>query len=454
MMFTLKSVSRREFIRRSSAAGFGYWLNGKWVELEAAPALPRPAGAADRVGVGFIGVGIRGHILMEGVKATGQANLVAACDCYQGHLERAKERTEGRIETCFAQYRMILERKDVDAVVVATPDHWHTPIVLDALEAGKDVYIEKPMTHTVDEGPKVIGAARRLKRVVQVGSQGRSSPLQKKAREVVASGQLGQVTKVVASYNRNSSTGAWNYPIPPDLKNGVNFNWEAWLGPAPRAPFDPERVFRYRKYWDYSGGISTDLFVHLITSIHFIMDARLPRSVMAAGDILRWKDGREVPDTLDAVLEYDGFQVNMGSTFNSEGGGAEQGMQFLGTEGSLVLRGSSLSVEPENRREGYGYAIDSWPKSLQERFWNEDDHRGEARPGLRREGSVVYRAGERDESVVLHLAEFFACVRSRKECSENPEIGHYAAAAGHMVNISCRSGQKVFWDSARGTVKT
>jgi predicted dehydrogenase len=183
--------------------------------------------------------------------------------------------------------------------------------------------------------------------------------LQKKAHEMIASGRLGQVTKVVASYNRNSSTGAWKYPIPPELRDGVNFNWKEWRGSAPERPFDGgERVFRYRKYWDYSGGIATDLFVHLITSIRYIMDVKMPKSVAAMGGILRWKDGREVPDTLDAMFEYDGFCINMGSSFNNASGPGEA-IQFLATEGSLVLGQTALSLMPERRHEGYQYAIES-----------------------------------------------------------------------------------------------
>jgi len=449
----MSSYSRRDFMRRSAigAASLGLVLNGKWVPVEASP-LPKPAGPNDRVNVAFIGFGIRGNILMEAVKQTGQANLVAVSDCYQGHLERAKERTDGKIETSFAQYRAVLDRKDIDAVVVAPPDHWHLPMVLDALAAGKDVYIEKPMTQRIEDGPKMIAAAGRLNRIVQAGSQGRSSALQKKAREIVASGQLGKVTKIVASYNRNSSTGAWNYPIPPDLKNGVNFNWEEWLGNAPKRTFDAERVFRYRKYWDYSGGISTDLFVHLITSIHFIMDATMPSSVVSSGGILYRKDGREVPDTLDALFEYpEGFNVNMGSTFNNAST-PEQGMMFLGTKGSLTLLGSSFSVAAENPREGYSYSIDSWPKSLQEAFMNAGNRREEANPPIRLEGTVNYR-DQGPDSTVLHLLEFLDCVRSRKECSENAVVGHHAAAAGHMVNLSYRSGKKLLWDAATGTAK-
>ena len=449
----MSSFSRREFMRRSSlgAAGLGLLLNGRWVPLEATP-LPPPASPNDRVNVGFIGFGIRGNILLEAVKQTGQANLVAVSDCYQGHLTRAKERTEGKIETNLAQYKALLERKDIDAVLLAPPDHWHLQMVVDALSAGKDVYIEKPMTYRIEDGPKMIEAAQGNNRVVQVGSQGRSSALQKKAREIVASGELGKVTKIVASYNRNSSTGAWNYPIPPDLKNDVNFNWQEWLGSAPKHAFDPERVFRYRKYWDYSGGISTDLFVHLITSIHFIMDAKMPSRVVAEGGILNRKDGREVPDTLDALFEYpEEFNVNMGSTFNNAST-PEQGMMFLGTKGSLTLLGNSFSVAAENPREGYSYSIDSWPKSLQEEFLNMDNHREEANPPIRLEGTVTYKDQGAD-ATLLHMLEFLDCVRSCKECSENAEVGHRAAAAGHMVNLSYLSCKRMVWDAAIGTAR-
>jgi predicted dehydrogenase len=449
----MSSFSRREFMRRSTvgAASLGLLLNGKWVPIEAAP-LPPPASPNDRVNVAFIGFGIRGNILLETVKRTGQANLVAVSDCYQGHLARAKERTDGKIETNYAQYKALLDRKDIDAVILAPPDHHHLPMVLNALSAGKDVYIEKPMTHRVEDGPKMISAVQRYNRVLQAGSQGRSSYLQKKAHEIVASGQLGKVSKVIASYNRNSSNGAWNYPIPPDIKEGVNFNWQEWLGNAPKRAYDAERAFRYRKFWDYSGGITTDLFVHLLTSIHFIMDAKVPSSVMAAGGILVRNDGREVPDTLDALFVYpEGFNVNMGSTFNNEST-PDQGMTFLGTKGSLTLLGNSFSVAAENPREGYGYAIDSWPKNLQEEFMNMGNHRTEATPPIVEQGAVIYKEQGTD-SVLLHMLEFLDCVRSRKECSENAVVGHHAAGAGHMVNLSYRSGKRMVWDPAADTAR-
>ena len=454
----MSSYTRRDFIRRSAvgAAGLGLFLNGKSVPLEASPTIPQPARPADRVNVGFIGTGIRGNYLMEATKKTGQANLVAACDCYQGFLERAKERTDGKIDTIFAQYKKLLDRKDIDAVIIATPDHWHVPMVLDALAAGKDVYIEKPMTHTMEEGPKVIEAAKRSDRVLQVGSQWISGPQHLKAKEIVASGKLGQITKIVVAYNRNSSSGAWNYPIPPDLKEGVNFNWEEWLGRAPKRPFDPERAFRFRKYWDYSGGIATDLFVHLINSIHFIMGANMPASVTAIGGIMRWKDGREVPDSLDALFEYpEGFHVYMGCTMNNSGGQG-QGFQLLGTEGTLNMAlGGNMTFLAEEHREAF--PLDHFPLRLQEELMSVGNRRLERDPSLRPkrtyEAAITYN-NEGPDSVVLHLVNFFECVRSRERTIEDAEVGHRAAAAGHMVNLAYRSGKKVYWDASTGTVKS
>jgi len=447
----MSKSTRREFMLHSatSAAGFGLLLNGDWISYASSP-LPKPAGPNDRVNLGFIGFGIRGNILLEAARETGQANFVEVCDCYQGHLERAKERTDGKIDINFAQYKRLLDRKEIDAVVIATPDHWHMPMVLDALSAGKDVYIEKPMTHRIEDGPKMIAAARRSQRIVQAGSQWVSGDQHKKAREIVLSGKLGKVTKITASYNRNSSTGSWNYPIPPDLQDGVNFNWTEWLGPAPKVAYNPEHVFRYRKYWDYSGGISTDLFVHLITSINFIMSVDMPKSVVSSGGILFRHDGREVPDTLDALLDYGDFHVNMAATFNSAST-ASQGIQFLGTDGSLsVLLGGTMTELAEYKAESYGYSIDSWPKAMQEAFLNQGNHRQES------EGTGVKPAPEniafedKPDATVLHLANFFDAVRTRQPSYETAEVGHHAAAAGHMVNLSCRRGKKMLWDSATG----
>lgn len=448
----MSKSTRRQFIidTATQATGLGLVLNGRAINFPPMP-LPKPASPNDRVNLGFIGFGIRGNILLEAAKETQQANLVEVCDCYQGHLERAKERTEGKIATNFANYEKLLDRKDIDAVVVATPDHWHQRIVLDALSAGKDVYIEKPMTYRIEDGPAIIQAAQEHKRIVQAGSQWVSSEQHKKAREIRTSGKIGKVTKVTASYNRNSSTGSWNYPIPSDLREGVNFNWEKWLGPAPNVAFNPERVFRYRKFWDYSGGIATDLFVHLITSIHFIMGVDMPTSVVATGGILYRHDGRDVPDTLDALFDYGSFCVNMGGTFNSAST-AGQGIQFLGTEGSLsILLGAGMVQQAEYKSESYEYSIDSWPKAMQEAFLNQDNHRAESQGTRSKPAPENLEFANKPDATVLHFANFLDAVRTRQPSYETAQVGHHAAAVGHMVNLSYRSGKRMVWNARKGS---
>jgi predicted dehydrogenase len=219
---------------------------------------------------------------------------------------------------------------------------------LDALAAGKDVYIEKPMTYSIDEGIEIAAAVKKTSRIYQVGSQGMSSATERKARELVQSGALGQVTLIRARYNRNTAGGAWIYPIPPDA-SPETVNWERFLGPAPKHPYSLERFFRWRCYWDYSGGIATDLFVHLVTSIHFIMGAKMPSSVMASGQLYRWKESRDVPDTLNAILVYpEGFGERLHLQQPVE---AESGFEILGTRERSRFAGVS-GFHPRERERG------------------------------------------------------------------------------------------------------
>ena len=251
----------------------------------------------------------------------------------------------------------MLDDRNVDAVFIVTPDHWHKTMALAALDAGKDVYLEKPMTYTADEGKAIIEAVDRSKRMLQVGSQGPSTALDRTARDIVKSGRLGQITLVRAAFNRNTAGGAWLYPIPPDASERT-VNWAQFLGPAPKRPFSLERFFRWRCYWDYSGGLATDLFVHLATSIHYVLDVQGPSQVVASGSTHRWKDTHEVPDTIDAILTYpQGFTVTLGCTLNSTGG--EEGVHIHGTKGTLHLLGNELrfSAESAGRQQPLGGAL-------------------------------------------------------------------------------------------------
>jgi len=279
--------------------------------------------------VGVIGAGARSHELMAALMQHQGAEIVAVVDAYRGRLERALDRVQGRAKA-YKTYQDILAQKSIDAVLVVTPDHWHRKLVLEAIAAGKDVYCEKPLTYRTSDGLEIIQAARAAKRIVQVGSQGMSSQTQRKAKEMIRAGKLGKVTIIRAAYNRNTASGAWIYPIPPDA-SPQTVDWEMFLGPAPKRPFSLERFFRWRCYEDYSGGIATDLSVRLCTTIHFLMDAKAPAKAMALGQLYRWKESRDagIPDTLNAILEYpEGFVVNLSSTFNNQTS-AEGSFQIL-----------------------------------------------------------------------------------------------------------------------------
>jgi predicted dehydrogenase len=327
-------------------------------------------------------------------------------------------------------------------------------MVVEAVRAGKDVYCEKPLTFRTSEGPEIVRAAAETGRIVQVGSQGVSTALQSKAREIIRSGRLGKITLIRASFNRNTPSGAWIYPIPPDA-SPETVNWEMFLGSAPKRPFSLERFFRWRCYFDYSGGISTDLFVHLCTTIHYIMDAKVPSRAAAIGQLYRWKETREVPDTINGVLEYpEGFAVSLSGTFNSEAS-AEAGFQILGTEGSLMI-GDTLTFRPENVHDDNGWIVDSWPLALEQAYFRDPKVRAEerpqdGRPKIEGTGETYREVGI--ESTITHMEHFVDSIRTRKPYWEDASAGHHAAACAHMINIAAKSKRVVEWDFARDDVK-
>lgn len=439
-------MNRRDFMTSSLVIGVGAAVARSGFAQQPPP--------SDRMTVGLIGSGARGQELLQAVAQVPGVEMVAVCDAYTGRLDRARARTAGRA-TAHDDYRQILDNKEIDAVIVATPDHWHLRMVVDALNAGKDVYVEKPLTFAVDEGRKIADAVRRTGRLLQVGSQGMSSATVAKARELIKAGKLGQVTMVRASYNRNSPGGAWIYPIPPDA-NERTVNWEAFLGPAPKRPFSLERFFRWRCYWDYSGGIPTDLFVHLATTIHHVMDAKMPRHVFATGELYRWKESREVSDTVNAVLVYpEGFTANLSSTFNNQSS-SESGVEILGTEGSIAFRGGTLTYSPENVYDDNRWVVASWSEALEQAYYNDPKVQARETPDtwtpVMKENREVWNEWGQDATLV-HLARFFEAVRNRTSPAEDAMVGHRAAAVAHLVNQSIREKRPIEWDFERETAR-
>jgi predicted dehydrogenase len=423
--------------------------------LTTAAALASTAQAApnERITVGVIGCGARAHELMEAIQQNPGTEIVGVVDAYKGRIERAIDRTKGRAKS-YASHHDLLANRSIDAVVVATPDHWHKPIILDALAAGKDVYSEKPLTYKASDGREIIQAAQAGGRIVQVGSQGVSSQSQRTAKEMIRAGKLGRVTMIRAAYNRNTASGAWIYPIPPDA-SPKTVDWDMFLGPAPKRPFSLERFFRWRCFEDYSGGIATDLFVHLCTTIHFLMDATMPARVVAMGELYRWKEQREVPDTLNAVLEYpEGFTVNLSCTFNNQSAG-EGAFQFHGTEGTISLGFGTLSYSPENVIEDNNWIVESWPKALEEAYYRDPKViETEIAPARNRKKveTQAFKDG-RSDSTIEHFGHFFDSVRSRKAYWEDAVAGHHAAACAHLINLSAKQKKMTEWDFERDDIR-
>jgi predicted dehydrogenase len=403
------------------------------------PAL-KAAGPNDQIALGFIGVGIRGSGHITTFKSVPGARLVMAADCYDGHLAGAKEAADGKIETT-RDYHALLARKDIDAVVIATPDHWHLRMVLDALAAGKHVYIEKPMTWAIPEGKIIIDAVKKSGKLLQVGSQNKTSTLTAKSREVVKSGILGKINSVRLATFRNSPGGAWVYPIPLDA-SPETIDWTRWLGTAPKRAFDPKRFFRWRCWWEYSGGVATDLWVHELTTIHEIMNVKGPRSAVAQGGIFRFDDGRTCPDLLIGLFDYPGFTLEITANLGNTAGGV--GMAILGSEGALTQGrgGVQVTFEPATSTvESYG--LNGWTKENREKYM----------------ASVGFGGGKREQLPPTNPAQTFAVqrgfgheelfIKSLREGTpsvETAEEGHHAAGAAHLGNMAYRKKRLMRWD--------
>jgi predicted dehydrogenase len=436
--------SRRSFLTHSAAAG-AVAASAPWATLAA---RPRAGGANDAVGVGVIGAGIRGEILVRATQAVGGTRIVDVCDLYDGHLDKARELTGGaaRVQK---DYQRVLENRDVDAVLIVTPDHWHSQMALEAMAAGKDVFIEKPMTHRWEEGPAIIEAAARHDRIAQVGSQYESMPANARAIELIRSGALGQVTMISGHIHRNTAAGAWYYPIPPDA-SPATVDWRRFVGPAPWHEFDPARFFQWRLFWDYSGGLPTDLFVHLITATHTLMDVRMPSRVVGIGGIYRWK-GREVPDQMSAIVEYDeGFTLTLSATANNAH--SLPLLRIMGTEGTLEYFGNRLVLHREPVIENYTYATNRWTDELKRSYAERHDldpatMRPRATAALTKPAPEAIETPGPD-STEEHLRRFYDSVRTRRQPTQDARMGHQCATVGHMVNLSHRQQAEARWDTA------
>ena len=347
-------------------------------------------------------------------------------------------------------YREVLARKDIDAVIIATPDLWHAQITIDALGAGKDVYCEKPMVQKVEQGQQVIDAQTSTGRILQIGSQYASSLVFEKARDLLEQGAIGQLNMVEAWLDRNTAIGAWEYSIPPDA-SPETVDWDRYLGDiAPKRPFDAKRLFRWRNYRDYGTGVAGDLFVHLLTGLHFATGQKGPNRVYATGGLRYWKDGRDVPDTMLALLDYPGFNLALRVNFKSGGSVEDFGFRFVGSEGTMKTSMSGLTLSKVPRETEPGYTIGTFSKAMQAKFLEE--YRKEYPPqrpsadAMRADKVETYEPPHGHNAHLEHHRNFYKAVRSRKPFFEDAIFGFRAAGPALLTNVSLWENRICHWD--------
>ena len=382
----MTTTNRRRFIGAAVASAASY---------------SRVLGANDRIRVAGIGTGGRGEYLLGNVAQLPDTEIVAVCDVYEPHRQRVKSRLAANAQE-YLDHRQVLDRKDVDAVVIGTPDHWHVPITIDAVRAAKDVYVEKPVTHTPAEGEPLIAAVKESKRVVQTGTQQRSWAHYMHAKELIAGGGLGQVTLIRTYWYQNHIANQDAANVDP-----TKLDWKRFLGSASDRPFDADQYAHWRWYWDFGGGAMTDLFIHWVDVAQWFMDDDQPLRATATG-VKALLQQRQTPDTMSAVLAYKKSIVEFDSTLLGyiEGGG----MMIRGTKGAMRLHRSGFETYNEIPRYAEGFNMPP----------------------------VVVKEISPHDGGIDHMKNFLDCVRSRNTPTAPVEVGVAAAKAGHVANLAMR----------------
>ena len=381
----------------------------------AVAASRKAIGANDTISVGVIGSGGRARHLMKSLVKIPGVRIDAVCDIWDQALLEGKKLADANATTT-KRYQELLDRKGIDAVLIGSPDHWHVPLTIAACEAKKDVYVEKPLTHDLAEGKAVIAAQNDHSRIVQVGTQQRSMPHIQAARELVQTGKIGKVLKVKMSWNRNADR-VKRFPLGVDPKA---VDWTAFLGTAKKQPYDEYRFRNWRWFWDFGGGIFTDLMVNWIDVAHWVLDVDHPLKAVSLGEYVNAKDVWETPDTVQTVLAYPGnVQMHFEGTFSNARNAAR--IEFLGTDATLYVDRGRYELIPEKNRkiEPQQMILGSGPIGAD--FYDKPD-------------------GE-----LLHLTNWIDCIRSRKKPASPAESGVSGAGAAHLANIALRTGQTAEW---------
>jgi predicted dehydrogenase len=427
-------LARRAFVSGASAV--------------AASAVAARAASApnEKIGVGFIGYGLIGKRHVLDFRDQPDVNIVAVAECHQGRLDEAQALIGGGMRG-YRDFRKLLDDPDVDAVVVSSPDHWHALMTILACAAGKDVYVEKPLTLFVREGRWMIDVAARHKRIVQVGTQQRSGPHYARARELIQQGHIGKIVSVRMQSYRNIMPG---FGRPADGEPPPGFDWEMFLGPAPQRPYNPNRgLYHFRWFWDYSGGQMTNLGQHSLDIVDWYLGPLALKSVASFGGRFALTGHGETPDTQDAVFDFPSCTAAWSHREASQGEPAGASLVFCGTKGSLSISRSGFTVTPDRVIR---------PENAVPQFTDSHPVGGVARTNEPAEVKLWTTAGSDRSGNSLdqfrrHARNFLDCIKTRQQPVSDLQSGHRVATLCHVANISLRLGRSLQWDSKAETIR-
>jgi predicted dehydrogenase len=446
-----KEMTRRSFLQ-ATAGTTGAMIAAKQIVLEP-ERIPYPwemAAPSDRVRFGIIGVGMQGNGLLSTAITLPGVECVAAADLYDSRHTLAKEIAGSQMKTT-RHYKELLDDKEIDCIIAAVPDHWHKQVFVDTMSAGKDLYLEKPMSHTAAEGVEMVAAAKKSGRIVQIGSQRVSSVICAKAKEMLAQGAIGDLNLVEGSLGRNDPTGAWEYPVPPDL-SPETLDWDTWQGTVPKRAFDGKIFARWRCWKEYGTGVAGDLLVHLVSGMNFMLGwNEAPARAVSFGGILRFPDGRNMPDIQATLYEYGKIPVYLRLNLGCE---TPEIYRFQGSKGILEATEFGLAYYPQTGEDSApSYYASSFPREMREAYvkkWHEEHDPAPGKEPLT--DSNIYKGDDWDDERP-HLWNYFQAVRSRKPVVEDAVFGHHAALACHMANESYFRRTIVTWDATSGQIK-
>jgi predicted dehydrogenase len=444
-------MTRRSFLH-TSAVTTGALLATKRIllEPERIPAASEMAAPSDTLRFGIIGVGMQGNGLLATAVSLPGVQCVAAADLYDGRHTLAKEIAGPKI-TATRHYKELLDNKEIDCIIAAVPDHWHKQIFVDTVSAGKDIYLEKPMSHTAAEGIEMVSAAKKNGRITQIGSQRVSSVLCAKAKEMLAQGVIGELNLVEGSLGRNDPNGAWVYPIPPDL-SPQTLDWDTWQGTVPKREFDGKIFARWRCWKEYGTGVAGDLLVHLVSGMNYMLGWNEPPTrAMAMGGILRFPDGRNMPDVQATLFEYGKIPVYLRLNLGCE---TPEMYRFQGSKGILEATEFTITYYPQTGEDSApSYYATSFPHDMREAYYKKWHEQHDPAPGKEPLAETINYKGDDWDDLRPHLWAYFQGVRNRKPVTEDVVFGHNAALACHMANESYFRRAIVTWDAAAGQIK-